>query len=257
MMKVLHFLLMCIFVQGAWAQVPSTTVQFAERVFNFGTIQEKKGKVSHTFVFENKGKVPVTIDEVSSFCGCIGKVMSDAPVKPGGKGKVVITFDPGYKSGFFSKEIVILTRNRQEYNRIWVEGVIEPAEHSVKDDYPYDFGSGLYMRLKVLAFGYLKPGDTKVVELHYANDTDREMTLNFLPLTKENGLIFVNPGKIAARGKGVVRFTYKMPGTVSQNVTLRVSPQVNGKSTKESLELLILYDKKGNYELKPRPYQRQ
>ena len=93
-----------------------------------------------------KTKLPFCND-VHSACGCIGKVVNNGTVKPGEKGKVVITFDPSYKSGFFSKEIVVLSNNGQSYNRIWVEGKIEPAEHPVEDDYPYNFGDGLFLRL--------------------------------------------------------------------------------------------------------------
>jgi len=146
------------------AQNLSTDITFDERVHNFGTILEKNGKVSHTFVFKNSGKKAVVINEVNSGCGCIGKVLSKDPVKAGEKGKLTITFDPGYKSGFFSKEIVVYSNNGQDFNRIWVEGIITPAEHPIEDDYPYNFGSGLYLRLKVMAFGYLKPGETKEME---------------------------------------------------------------------------------------------
>ena len=100
------------------SQTPSSTVSFAERVHDFGTILEKNGKVSHRFVFYNKGKTPVVINDIYSDCGCIGKVVSKDPVEPGGKGEVVITFNPDYKSGFFSKEVVVYSNNSQNYNRL-------------------------------------------------------------------------------------------------------------------------------------------
>jgi len=37
------------------AQELSQSLVFEERVFNFGTIREKEGKVSHTFYFRNNG----------------------------------------------------------------------------------------------------------------------------------------------------------------------------------------------------------
>jgi hypothetical protein len=243
-------------LQDLQAQVPSTTIQFEERVYDFGTIQEKKGKVSHVFVFQNKGKAPIEIDEVNSACGCIGKVVTTGPVKPGGKGKVTITFDPSYKSGFFSKEIVVLTKKGQEYNRIWVEGKIDPTQHPVKDDYPYDFGSGLHLRLKVIAFGFLKPGETKQVELHYANDTEKEIKLDFKPGTNQPGLVFTNPGKIAAKSRGVIRFSYTMPANVSQTVTIQLSPYVNDKKLKESVGLEIRHFSEKNQKLSPKSFLR-
>ena len=220
------------------AQEPGNDLAFTERVFNFGTIEEKNGKVSHKFVFENKGKKPVTVNDVHSACGCIGRVTSARAVKPGEKGTVVITFDPSYKSGFFSKEIVVLSNNGQEYNRIWVEGKIIPTEHPIEDDYPYNFGEGLFLRLKVMAFGYVKPGETKQMELHYANSTDKEMSLSFT--ADKPGLRIINPGKIGPKEKGVIKVIYTMPFVNTNDVELNLRPAVNNKKLTESLEVRIL-----------------
>ena len=222
------------------AQEPSADLAFTERVYNFGTIKEKNGKVSHTFIFQNNGKKPITVNDVHSACGCIGKVVNNGTVKPGEKGKVVITFDPSYKSGFFSKEIVVLSNNGQRYNRIWVEGKIEPAEHPVEDDYPYNFGDGLFLRLKVMAFGYLKPGETKQMELHYANSTDKEMVLNFAVAGNKPGLQFSGPGKIGPKATGVIKFTYTMPVVNLNDVVFTVHPVINNKRLTETLQVKIL-----------------
>ncbi len=221
-------------------QEPSADLAFVERVHNFGTIKEINGTVSHTFVFQNNGKKPVTVNDVHSTCGCIGKVASSGTIKPGEKGKVVITFDPSYKSGFFSKEIVVLSNNGQSYNRIWVEGKIEPTEHPIEDDYPYNFGDGLFLRLKVMAFGYLKPGETRQMELHYANSTNKEMSLNFAVANNKTGLQFTSPGKIGPKAKGVIKFTYTMPLVNFNDAVFTVHPVVNNKKLAETLQVKIL-----------------
>jgi len=244
MKKIILVLCVMVFADRLYSQTPSADLAFEERVHNFGKILEKNGKVSHTFVFENKGKKPVTVDDVHSACGCIGKVVTKGPVKPGQKGKVTITFDPSYKSGFFSKEIVVLSNKGQQYNRVWVEGVIEPTEHPVEDEYPYNFGNGLFLRLKVMAFGYLKPGETKQMELHYANATDKEMTLSFAVAGNKQGLQFANPGKIAPKARGVVKFTYTMPTLSVGDAAFTVHPLVNNKKLAEALEVKILNETK-------------
>ncbi len=227
-----------------YSQSVSTDIMFEERVHNFGTILEEKGKVSHTFIFKNNGKTSVTINEITSGCGCIGKVLSKDPVKPGSKGKVTISFDPSYKSGFFSKEIVVFSNNNQNYNRIWVEGNIVPAEHPVEDDYPYNFGEGLYLRLKVMAFGYLKPGETKQMQLHYANDTNKEMILDFVARGNMKGLNFKGPGKIGDKAKGIINFSYTMPASNSEEIAFYLDPYVNNKKLTETLQIRILNEDK-------------
>jgi hypothetical protein len=225
------------------SQTPSSTIVFEERVHDFGTILEKNGKVSHTFVFHNKGKTPVVINEIYSGCGCIGRAVSDAPVKPGGKGEVTIIFNPEYKSGFFSKEVVVNSNNGQNYNRIWVQGIIIPGEHPIADDYPYNFGEGLYLRLKVMAFGYLKSGETRQMDLNYANNTDKEMVLNFVVLGNRAGLKFSSPGKIGPKERGVVTFSYTMPNEIKDDVVFFLNPFINNKKLTDTLEVKILKEK--------------
>jgi len=242
-----------VFVVPVRSQNPSSTITFEERIHSFGTILEKNGKVSHEFVFHNNGKTPVVINDINSGCGCIGKILSKAPVKPGGKGKVTITFNPEYKSGFFSKEVVVLSNNSTEYNRVWVEGTVTPFEHPVIEDYPYNFGQGLYLRLKVMAFGYLKPGETREMELNYANDTHKEMIVDFK--ANKTGLKFPNPIKIPAKGKGVINFSYTMPATSKDDAIFTLYPYVNNKKLKETLEVKILNQNNFSKNQKPRPKQ--
>jgi hypothetical protein len=235
-----------VLIHSVNGQELSATIAFEERVYNFGTIEEAKGKVSHTFIFQNKGKTPVTISDVNSGCGCIGKVVTKDPVQPGTKGKVTIVFDPSYKPGFFSKEVVVLSNNGEYYNRIWVEGVVKPAEHPIEDDYPYNFGEGLYLRLKVMAFGYLKPGETRQMELHYANGTNKEMLLNFAVDGSKGGLKFTNPGKIGTKAKGVVSFSYTMPQLSNNDQVFHLYTFVNNKKLTDTLEIKILNGNKRN-----------
>lgn len=237
-------LILFIFINPLRSQTPSSSITFEERVHDFGTILEKNGKVSHLFIFRNNGKTPVIINEIYSGCGCIGRLLSKAPVKPGGKGEVTIIFNPDYKSGFFSKEVVVYSNNRQNFNRIWVQGVIKPADHPIEDDYPYNFGEGLYLRLKVMAFGYLLPGETRQMELHYANETSKEMTLKFVVEGNNGGLKFKNPGQIGPLTRGVVTFSYTMSYVGNDDVIYFLSPYVNNKKLAESLEIKILNESK-------------
>lgn len=237
-------LTLIIFTGPLHSQTPSSTITFEERIHDFGTINEANGKVSHSFIFHNKGKTPVLINEIYSGCGCIGKVLTKAPVKPGEKGEVTIIFNPDYKSGFFSKEVVVYHNNGQNYNRIWVKGVIIPCEHPIEDDYHYNFGDGLYLRLKVMAFGYLMTGETKKMDLHYANDTNKEMTLSFFAEGNKGGLKFENPGKIGPGNRGFVTFYYTMPYLNNDDIVICLYPIVNNKKLTTTLDIKILNENK-------------
>jgi len=222
------------------SQTLSPNITFVERSYDFGSILEKSGKVSHVFIFHNNGSKPVIIDEITSGCGCIGRVISKTPVKPGGEGKVTIIFNPSYKSGFFSKEILVFSNKGQYYTRIWVTGKVIPFDHPVEEDYPYNFGNGLHLRLKVMAFGYLKAGETKQMELNYANGTNKKMTLNFKVDGNSTGLMYTNPGTINPKAKGVMTVTYTMPHFGGTEVVFNAIPYLNNKRLTENLKIKIL-----------------
>lgn len=241
MKRFIAFLLLGIIFQNrVQAQTLAEGIVFEKRVHSFGTIKEVNGKVSYTFVFKNNGNTPVAISSINSGCGCIGNAVSKKPVPAGGKGQVTVTFNPEYKSGFFSKEIVVMSNNDQEFNRIWVEGTIIPSEKPIEHDYPYNYGSGLYLRLEVMAFGYVKAGTAKQMELHYANATDKEMTLGFVVADKKGNLVFKNPGKIGAKARGVTTFSFTMPYLGNEDVTYKVYPYVNNKKLDKPVAVKIL-----------------
>ncbi len=229
------------------AQELSQSIVFRERVYNFGTIQEKDGKVSHVFEFKNQSREVVEISDINSGCGCIGKVMTPGPIAPGATGKITIIFNPAYNEGFFSKEIVVLSKNNTEYNRIWVEGNIIPMLRPVTDEYPYSFSSNLYLRLKVLALGYMVPGQTKEMALHYANDSNEEMDLRFEMKAAGGWISYTNPGKIKPKEKGVMYIKYCLPWYSLSDEQAELVPVVNGKRLHETVVIKALND------LKPTP----
>lgn len=232
-------LMMFMYTNLLHSQTVSSAITFDERVHNFGTILEKNGKVSHAFVFYNRGQSPVVISQVYSDCGCVSKVVSKTLIKPGEKGVLTVTFDPAYKAGFFSKEIAIFFDDNKNYNHVWVEGTVKPYEHPVWEDYPYNFGGGLHLRLKVMAFGYMKPGETKQMELHYANNTDKMMTLSFVADGNKNGLKYIDPGRIEPKKRGVMTFSYTMP-PLKSNAIIHLHPYINGRKSVKTLDIKVL-----------------
>ncbi|MET0465451.1 MAG: hypothetical protein ABW007_19990, partial [Chitinophagaceae bacterium] len=124
------------------------------------------------------------------------------------------------------------------------EGKINATEHPVEEDYPYNFGNGLHLRFKVMAFGYLKPGAAKKMDLQFANDDNKDMQVKFVPRTKDPGLHFTSPGKIAAKQKGIVSFAYNMPYLQQNDITILLDVFVNDKKLADPLEIRILNESK-------------
>ena len=226
------------------AQELSGSLEFEERVYSFGSIKEEDGKVTHRFYFRNKGTKPVSISNIHSACGCIGKLVDDKAIPPGGKGEILISFDPAYQEGFFSKEIVVLSNNNKEYNRIWVEGNIVPGPRPVENEYPYAFGKDLHLRLKVMAMGYLMPGQSRSMALHYANERDKPIRLSFRVLDPAPGLQLPASIEIGPRGRGEVTVNYRLPLLSKTDEQIRILPLVNGEPVADTIILKVLNDQK-------------
>ncbi|MFR9620544.1 MAG: DUF1573 domain-containing protein, partial [Rikenellaceae bacterium] len=91
----------------------SGSVEFKELVWDFGTIEESGGKVSHIFEIINRGETPVVIHGARASCGCTEPTYSRKPLMGGESGSIAVSFDPQYRPGRFVKEIYIYMSDRE------------------------------------------------------------------------------------------------------------------------------------------------
>lgn len=238
-MKYIQLFILSFLPLFVFAQAPSNQLTVDQKVFDFGEVQEKDGVVSHTFVFTNTSNKLVAIEDTYSGCGCATSDFSKEPIPPGKAREVTVTFNPRNRPGFFSKEITVLFNNRANYTRIWIKGTVISFLHPVEEDHPYNFGNGLHCSLKMLAFGKIPRGKSDKIDMYYANDTDKEMELTFVIEGKNSNLTYTNPGKLAPRERGKMRFTYTSTSIVPQELIFNLFPCVNGRKLSISLAVKV------------------
>ncbi|MGM9700577.1 MAG: DUF1573 domain-containing protein [Prevotella sp.] len=220
---------------GMTAQEGATyteTFRYDKRVHDFGTIEEKAGKVSHRFTFTNTGKEPVAISEVNAWCGCTTATYTKTPIAPGKQGYVTITYNPYNRPGKFSKEAVVMLNGGTAYTRIWIKGDVKGYRHPVTEDHPYSFGEGLYMGFQTLPFACLKPGESYTFHQRIANETDKPMTIEFERVP--NNRILTLPTRITLQPheRTTIDISYTAVRTYRYNRYIWVYPIVNGKRAK-------------------------
>ena len=82
-MKQIVFIFMAILLATGMASAQKKAVISAETTsFDFGTIKEADGKVSHTFEVSNTGDMPLVITRVIASCGCTTPEWPKEPVAP-------------------------------------------------------------------------------------------------------------------------------------------------------------------------------
>ena len=89
-------------------------ITFAETTYNFGTIAETKGVVSHQFEF------------TTAECGCTTPEFPATPIQPGKKGVIKVTYNPLGRPGGFTKAVTVKTNGKPKKARIYIKGVVNP-----------------------------------------------------------------------------------------------------------------------------------
>jgi hypothetical protein len=98
---------------------PTTTMQFMEEEYNFGTINQGD-VVSHTFKFKNTGSEPLIITDAKATCGCTVPKKPNEPIAPGETGEIVVEFNSAGKTGAQTKQVTVTanTNPPQSFIRI-------------------------------------------------------------------------------------------------------------------------------------------
>lgn len=79
---------------------------FAEPVFDFGEAEQGE-KVTHLFLFTNRGNRDLRVESIKTSCGCTAAVISADVILPGKEGTIRATFDTTEFSGEKAKSISV------------------------------------------------------------------------------------------------------------------------------------------------------
>jgi len=98
-------------------------ILFTKTTHNFGSFPEKESKVTCTFTYTNVGEQPLVINQAIASCGCTVPEYTKAPVMPGEKGELKVTYNGAGKfPGHFKKSITVRTNGAREMTRLYIEG---------------------------------------------------------------------------------------------------------------------------------------
>lgn len=165
----------------------SERMVFDETTFDFGTIKEEKGKVSHRFKVTNKGKKAVAIVYARSGCNCIRTESPSTPIEPGKSAYITVSYNPKFHPGEFKKEVSVVYGDRSK-TTLKVKGKVIGYKHPISERFPYDYGHGLYMNLGRMVFGTVRAGEEKTMKLRFANEGKKSLTVSFTVKDKSAGI---------------------------------------------------------------------
>ena len=108
------------------AKKKQAEIHFAETSYNFGSVPEKGGRVTHTFTFTNTGDANLVIVDASADCGCTEPQYPQQPIAPGKTGTIKVTYDPLYRPGPFTKAITIRSNAKNKKVTLKITGTVKP-----------------------------------------------------------------------------------------------------------------------------------
>lgn len=181
---------------------------FREETYDFGTIEENKGPVTHEFLFTNHSSRPVKILKVQASCGCTTPGWSKEVVAPGKEGFIQASYDPKGRPGFFTKSLTVTTDLEAAPVILQIKGQVTNDETPEPSDYPVTLGN---LRMKVSSFNmgrvYLK--DEYVVrEFPVLNGGSAPLKFTGKFVHPAYILLDVQPRTLAPGEKGMVKVSY-------------------------------------------------
>ncbi len=107
---------------GQSSNITKPEFKFVKELINYGkVIQNSDG--NRIFEFTNTGKSPLIIKEIITSCDCAVPKKPEAPIMPGEKGKITVSYDTS-KLGGFSKQITIFSNAKKSRKVIRIRGFV-------------------------------------------------------------------------------------------------------------------------------------
>ena len=155
-----------------------TKVEWTEREYNFGLIEEAEGPVTGNFSFINTGEKPVEIADVKVSCGCTDVEYSSGKIQLGDTAFLKVTFDPEDRPGKFDKGIYVFFEGENIPVNLRIKGTVKASEETLKFAYPFSKGQ-LHFDVDKVNFGEVKKGIRRREFIDIYNSGDSPITPNF------------------------------------------------------------------------------
>lgn len=216
-------------MSAAYGQDNGSTLHFDDQSWNFGTIAETDGKVSHRFEFTNTGTAPLIIESASVSCGCTSPSYPRDPVMPGKKSYIEVTYDPTNRPGFFLNKIIVKSGKGRNTNTISITGTVTPRPRPVEQEYPFKMQQGIRFSVTSVDFNRVGQGQSRSVTVGYINTSQKDAELKIVPAETHPWFRIISPGKVYAGRSGEITFTIDLTKTILWGVqTIPVDIYING-----------------------------
>ncbi len=236
MVRILLIICFLLSQEGAIAQV----LKFSQSKWDFGTIKEDGGSVSHTFEFVNTTQSPIVITNVRTTCGCTTPEYSKKPISANETRTMEITYDPMYRPGAFSRDISIFTSADNEPVVINITGFVTPRQRSIEERFPYIVGGGVRISSLYSYMQNVSHNNPTQAQLEIINTADQTKKVEVKVDSPASNFLSVGYPEVLAPGEsGNVNLTYDVPQSSGFYGELRDNISVYVDGVKSKMEISV------------------
>lgn len=195
-------ILVLIGISSTYAQAQK--ISFSETTYDFGTIGDRDGKVSHEFKITNDSDQPLVISRVVASCGCTSPNWTKEPIEPGHSGFINVVYNPAGNQGNITKTVRVTTNIEPTNTTLYIKANVLKGNADPTSTYPISFGDLLFKEAPVLDFGQMDIKEKKTIEIEaYNNSTENISDIFSLPT-----YISVEPTTLPSKLKIVLKFVF-------------------------------------------------
>lgn len=155
------------------------TIQFQDKVYDYGLIKENSGLAKGVFKFVNIGNDTLQITGVRPSCGCTASNYTKGPIAPGASGEIEATYNPAGRPGPFNKAITVNTNDPDNASiTLIIKGEVQPKPKTIADNYPNKIGNLFFMN-NHKAFNDIKDNEIKVDTFRLYNNGRSPINISF------------------------------------------------------------------------------
>lgn len=206
------------------------SIKFAETTFDFGTIKEDGGPVTHEFVFENTGDGNLVIHSARAECGCTKPKYPEEPIAPGKSAVIKVTYNPAGRPGGFTKVVTVRCNGNPSKVNLKIRGTVTPSAKTLSMRYPVGKGN-LRFETDKIVIGNLTLGQRRQSFVGLYNNGNQNLVPVFSSDSKALE-VSVSPDTIAPGQTGLLSlyFNSKLLGKIG-NHNLTVSGKWGDKDS--------------------------
>lgn len=198
--------------QTMWAQQENQSpLQFDSYEWDFGTIEEKDGIVTHSFQYINVSRETVSIEGVSTSCGCTSANWSTAPIKPGETGEITVHFNPARTEGEMLRDVEVFTSLKGPATRLVLLINVIPMPMGLNELYPHQLSGNVKTNSARCNFGYIAQGTTQTKTVQIANIEKKNTKLTYRTTGNRNGMTVKVPDRLKGETVEAIEITYSIP----------------------------------------------